>query len=207
MLVAALLLAVGPVAAHPLELAGIYEIHQMEMAGGLELTRDGHFRYAFDYGAASETAAGDWTSDGKTVRLTSNPMPKDPAFTLLSDTPAPLGDLYVALAQGNVSWSPLTAIVTLDGVARPVAIQAEDDGRVVIPAGHRATSVQLKMPIYEAADRPVPLGAERGHRLLFRLDPNDAGQAPFRGEALRVDGSSLVMHRYDAEIIFRREQQ
>ena len=39
---------------------------------------------------------------------------------------------------------------------------------------------------------------------MFRLDMNDAGQAPFRGEPLTIEGKTLVMHRYDANIIFRR---
>ena len=30
--------------------AGLYEIDQMEMAGGLELRPDGRFRYGLDYG-------------------------------------------------------------------------------------------------------------------------------------------------------------
>ena len=42
-LAAALLLA-APLAAQ--ELAGFYEINQMEMGGGLELRPDGRFRYA-----------------------------------------------------------------------------------------------------------------------------------------------------------------
>ena len=46
----------------------------MEMGGGLELRADGHFRYALTYGAMDEEAEGDWTFDGKTVRLNSNPM-------------------------------------------------------------------------------------------------------------------------------------
>ena len=33
---------------------GLYEIDQMEMAGGLELQPNGRFRYAFDYGAVRE---------------------------------------------------------------------------------------------------------------------------------------------------------
>jgi hypothetical protein len=41
------------------ELAGRYEIRQMEMAGGLELQPNGRFRYALEYGAASERGEGD----------------------------------------------------------------------------------------------------------------------------------------------------
>ena len=47
---AALALGAAPAPAlSPAKLAGFYEIHQMEMAGGLELKRDGHFRYALFY--------------------------------------------------------------------------------------------------------------------------------------------------------------
>ena len=74
---AALLLAVPACAtaeATP-QVAGLYEIDQMEMAGGLELRADGRFRYAFDYGAVSEEAEGKWKLDGTTVILTTDPMP------------------------------------------------------------------------------------------------------------------------------------
>lgn len=55
--------------------AGLYRINQMEMAGGLELSPDGRFRYGFDYGAVSEGGEGNWTfEDGKVV-LTTDPMP------------------------------------------------------------------------------------------------------------------------------------
>lgn len=199
---AALLIGANPQPSAPL--AGVYATNQMEMAGALELKADGHFRYQFDYGAASEVAQGDWALDGNIVRLTSNPMPRQPAFSLLKDDPAPAGELYVAVGGGDVTWTPITAIVALEGMDRPVAIYAEDDGQVILPPGKRATSVRLLMPVYEAADDPVVLSADRGHRLLFRLDMNDAGQAPFRGEPLTIEGKTLVMHRYDANIIFRR---
>ena len=55
--------------------AGLYEINQMEMAGGLELRPDGRFRYAFDYGAVSEESEGRWTFEDGTVVLTTDPMP------------------------------------------------------------------------------------------------------------------------------------
>ena len=55
--------------------AGLYEINQMEMAGGLELRPDGRFRYAFDYGAVSEESEGRWTVEDGTVVLTTDPMP------------------------------------------------------------------------------------------------------------------------------------
>lgn len=73
---AALLLAVAQAAILP-DISGMYETQQIEVAAGLELQPGGHFRYALDYGAVSEQTEGDWTFDGTTLRLTSNPMPPE----------------------------------------------------------------------------------------------------------------------------------
>ena len=70
---AALLLAAAP-AAEP-QYAGLYRINQMEMAGGLELSPNGRFRYAFDYGAVSEGAEGKWSVEDGKILLTTDPMP------------------------------------------------------------------------------------------------------------------------------------
>ena len=59
----------------PPEAGGLYQIDQMEMAGGLELQPNGRFRYAFDYGAVSEVSEGKWAVEGGTVLLTTDPMP------------------------------------------------------------------------------------------------------------------------------------
>lgn len=72
-LIAALLLGAASPAAE--KVAGLYEIDQMEMAGGLELRPNGRFRYALEYGAVSEQAEGVWTVDDGIVRLTTKPMP------------------------------------------------------------------------------------------------------------------------------------
>ena len=73
---AALLTLVAPATVQ--QVAGLYEIAQMEMAGGLELRADGRFAYAFDYGAVSETAEGKWMrrADGEVI-LTTEPMPPE----------------------------------------------------------------------------------------------------------------------------------
>jgi hypothetical protein len=59
------------------DLAGLYQTQQIEVAAALELQQGGHFRYALEYGAVSEATEGDWTFDGSTLRLTSNPMPPE----------------------------------------------------------------------------------------------------------------------------------
>lgn len=205
---AAIALLLSQPASAPRSLAGLYVIHQMEMGGALELQHSGHFRYELDYGAVSETAEGDWTSDGKTVRLTSNPMPVEPDFALVRDDPAPAGELYVAVEDGPFgTWTPLTVELQVDGFDRPILAYAEDDGRVEPPEGHRILSVKMQLPAYETGGAPVELSADRGHHMLFRVEQNDIGTAALRGETLTLDGSSLVMHRYDADIVFRREKR
>lgn len=70
MLIAALLLAA--VEAPPL--TGFYRSNQMEVGAALELDPDGRFLYQLDYGAVSEAAEGNWSSDGTTVYLTATRM-------------------------------------------------------------------------------------------------------------------------------------
>jgi hypothetical protein len=71
----ALLLALSP-AASASSVAGLYEINQMEMGGGLELRPDGRFRYALEYGAVSEVAEGNWSLEDGHVLLTTDPLPR-----------------------------------------------------------------------------------------------------------------------------------
>ncbi|HEU5482094.1 MAG TPA: hypothetical protein VFU80_03225 [Sphingomicrobium sp.] len=189
------------------DLAGLYVTDQMEMAGALELRGDGRFRYQFDYGAVSESAEGGWAAKGQKVELTSEPMPKAPDFALVRDEPAPNGKLFVAVEDAGFSWSPMRVQVALEGVKEPVELHAGGDGQVIVPQGRRATSVSMMVPVYGVAGTPVVLGAGRGHRLLFRLEANDIGKAAFRAEPVVIDGTSLVMKRYDTTIVFRRAGQ
>lgn len=205
-LASALLLATGsPQPAG--DVAGVYVTNQMEMAGALDLQPGGRFRYQLDYGAVSEQAEGEWTSDGRSVRLTSKPMPKLRAFTLVRDDPAPDGQLFVALDNPDLRWSPLEAEVTPAGGGKPIVLSAGDDGRVELPKGVRAASVKMVFPVYDAAGESVKLSAGSGHRLLFRLDPNDLGKAAFRGYELPLDADAIIMHRYETTIVFRRSDK
>lgn len=69
MIGAALLLALANPA-----VAGFYRSHQMEIGAALQLDDDGRFQYQLDYGAVSESAEGNWSSDGRTVFLTATRM-------------------------------------------------------------------------------------------------------------------------------------
>jgi len=70
MIFAALLLAM----AQPSTVGGFYRSNQIEIGAALQLDDDGHFQYQLDYGAVSESAEGNWSSDGSTVFLTATRM-------------------------------------------------------------------------------------------------------------------------------------
>ena len=46
----------------------------MEVGAALELEDDGKFQYQLDYGAVSESAEGNWSTDGQIVYLTATRM-------------------------------------------------------------------------------------------------------------------------------------
>lgn len=70
MILTALLMAAEIIA----PVTGFYRSNQMEVGAALQLDEDGHFQYQLDYGAVSESAEGNWTSDGTTVFLTATRM-------------------------------------------------------------------------------------------------------------------------------------
>jgi hypothetical protein len=201
-LAAALLLAAASPAAE--KVAGLYEVNQMEMGGGLELHHDGRFRYALEYGAVSEVGEGKWTSDGKTVRLTSDPMPKAPAFQIVKDDPAPPGELWVEFENPGFDWGGwLEMLVTVEGVNTLIRTGPDDRGRVDV-GQHKVTAIQPIVPVYEQFGAPLKLAPGRGHRLTIRFLRNDLGQARFSNEPVVIDGDGLVIERYDTPIRFRR---
>lgn len=203
MVLAALMLAAAPVEAAQSP-AGTYRIQQMEMAGGLELRADGRFRYALDYGAASEEAEGKWTSDGTTVRLTSDPMPRAPQFALVRDDPAPKGELWIEVEKAGFGWGGrINAIATAQGTSERGLVTIGADGRVD-SGGRVLTSIEPLVPVYATPAGRIALSTERGHRLLLRFHANDLGKAAFNGEALGRSGGDLVLKRYDTTIRFVR---
>lgn len=199
--IAALLLvaSAGSAQASP---AGVYEIHQMEMGGALELKRDGHFRYAFTYGAVDEEGEGDWTFDGKAVRLTSNPMPKAPAFELVRDEPAPKGELYLTLEDPGFPWGHGLEVLAADANKNAFEVEADETGRVDLSGKPPITAIAPEMPVYGPTGDTFPLTADRGHRLLFRFHANDLGKVRFDKQPFQRSGSDLLLERYGTTIRF-----
>lgn len=67
--------------------SGFYRSTTPEVGAAIELEPDGHFLYAFDYGAVSETAEGSWTLSGNEVRLTATKAEGAWRGASLSDSP------------------------------------------------------------------------------------------------------------------------
>jgi hypothetical protein len=203
-LLSIVLLAAAPAPASD-SVAGVYQSQQMEIGAALELRKDGHFRYQLDYGAVSEGAEGDWTFDGKTVRLTSKPMPKAPSFELVRDDPAPSGELYMTLEDPGFEWGHgLEAIAKVRGEESGFEISAGEGGRVDLTDKPPIEAIAPLMPVYGPTGDIFPLRPDRGHKLLIRFHRNELGKAAFRDEPLTVDGTALVLSRYDARIRFLR---
>ncbi len=198
--VAAIALALAPVTG----VAGLYATHQMEVAGGLELKPDGHFRYALSYGAVDEEGEGSWTLDGSTVHLTSNPMPKAPSFELVRDDPAPRGELSMKLEDPGFEWGhPLEAIAKGES-PEGFEISADDSGRVDLAGKPPLRMLAPEMPVYGPTGDIFTLSPDRGHRLLFRFHRNDLGHARFDREPLERSGGDLLLRRYDTTFRFAK---
>jgi len=185
-------------------IAGFYEAHQMEVGAALDLQKNGHFRYQLDYGAVSEHAEGDWTFDGKTVKLTTRPAPKLPAFDLVRDDPAPVGEVVMVLdPPGFGSGYRLDAVGIDAATGEKGLVTTDGDGRVRA-GGHRLSAIEPMVPVYGTVGGHFPLSADRGHRLTLRFRANDLGTAAFNREALPLTPKGLVLTRYDREIRFIR---
>jgi hypothetical protein len=194
-----MLVAMAPVGTLP----GLYRSQQMEVGAGLELKEDGRFRYALEYGAVSELGEGKWTSDGKIVRLTSDPMPKAPAFEIIRDDPAPAGELWVNFEDPGYWGGPLEMLLTVEGEKALLRGEPDTSGRVHA-GGKRVLAIQPIIPVYEQFGAPLPLSPDRGHKVTVRFLPNDLGKARFSNQPVSIDGDALVIERYGTPIRFER---
>ena len=134
------LLAAAPVTGD--SLVGVYETHQMEVAAGLELKRGGKFEYGLSYGAVDEVGQGNWSFDGKAVHLTSDPMPRAPAFELVRDEPAPKGELSMTLEDPGFEWGHgLEAIAKGDSARAFSFLQQQQKQLASLPPEGRGTGL------------------------------------------------------------------
>jgi hypothetical protein len=185
-------------------MAGLYQSQEMEVGAVLELKPDGHFRYQLDYGAVSEHAAGDWTFDGKTVRLMARPKPNPPAFELVRDDPAPGGELSIAVEPPGFGPVYRLDAIGIDAATGEQGLVTTDEQGRVQAGGHKLSAIDPLVPVYGGVGGHFPLTPGGGHRLLLRFHANDIGVAPFDAEPLALTEGALVLNRYDRAIRFMR---
>jgi hypothetical protein len=207
---ALVLLAATPAAADPpRSFAGLYRINQMEMAGGLELSPNGRFRYALEYGAVSEEGEGKWRRSGKVVLLTSDPMPTAPDFKVVRDDPAPKGEIVVQLEPPGFGsmGDRVEVLFTAKGHGYPdiYHLDLDGDGRATLPSGVPVLIIP-KVPVFGDLGTAIPLSPDRGHKLLLRFLPNDLGKPRFNAQRLVPEGETLILYRYDATIVLKPVQ-
>lgn len=201
-LLALLIAAAGPTTA---SVAGRYQAQQMEVGAALELKKDGHFRYQLDYGAVSEHAEGDWSFDGKNVRLTTKPPPHRPSFELVRDDPAPAGEISLSVEPPGFGADGyrIDAVGTDAASGEKGLVTTDDEGKV-LAGSHRLSAIEPMVPVYGEVGGRFPLSGERGHHLLLRFHANDLGTAAFDREPLLLTPRGLVLNRYESEIRFIR---
>ena len=176
----------------------------MEVGAALELQKNGHFRYQLDYGAVSEHAEGDWTFDGKSVRLTTRPAPKVPSFELVRDDPAPVGEVAMTLEPPGLGQDYRLDAIGTDATSGEQGLVTTDEQGRVLAGSHKLSAIDPMVPVYGMVGGHFALSAERGHRLLLRFHANDLGTAAFDKESLVLTPKGLVLDRFDEEIRFIR---
>ncbi len=183
---------------------GIYDGGQTEMAVGLELRKDGRFRYGLSYGALDEQAQGTWASDEDQVLLTSDPF-VPPRFTLAGRLDAPAGQLSITLELPNgMSRQYFQAELRLaDGSVVEHQLNDRQEPLAFDPR-EKPVSVALTLPIFGLRSETVDLSGAAGSVVRFRFEPNALGTVAFSKTALRKDHGALILMRHDRTIRFRR---
>jgi len=201
------MVAVAVLLLAPAAIAGLYQAHQMEVGAALELQSNGHFRYQLDYGAVSEQADGNWTFDGKIVRLTTRPKPNSPSFELVRDDSAPVGEVTISVEPPGFGADGYR----IDGIGTDASsggqglVRTDSAGRVD-SGGHKLSAIEPLVPVYGTPGGRFALSQDRGHRLLLRFHANDLGRAAFDNEPLSLSKDELVLNRYETQIRFLRVQ-
>jgi len=182
---------------------GTYDGHEMEIAAGLELKADHHFRYALSYGALDEEAAGTWKISGDEVLLTSDPV-VPPRFVLVSQSQGREGKLKINLdVPSGMSQQYFDALIT-NTKGETERKQLSDDGLVSQIDTTKPAHVRMLLSIFDVVSEPVRLDSNSGYSLNFRFEPHDLGKVAFQSTPLKIVGEELLLDRHGRTIKFKR---
>jgi hypothetical protein len=202
--VAAIALVLGPQSAAAKGWPGHYRVAEgPDIAGELELRKDGRFAYVLAAGALDEHAEGSWREDGSVVRLTTQPKPRPAVFTPAAATAGGPGPVKI-----HVNWPNGNGIAGVDfrvgfAAGDPLEGYTQD-------YGWEAPEDETRQPLWIELEEPVngvvsprfPIPAGQ-HALTFILTPNDLGTTDFEDAALeRTDKGLALSHPRGGQLHF-----
>jgi hypothetical protein len=184
-------------------LVGTYDGHQMEIAAGLELKDDHHFRYGLSYGALDEEAAGTWTVQGDQLLLTSDPV-VPPRFVLVSQSSGTDAKLQINLdVPTGMSQQYFDALITNTN-GETEQKQLGENGLVLeFPSTSKPANLRMLLSIFDVVSEPVKLDSNSGYSLRFRFEPHDLGKVAFQATPLKIVGGELLLDRHGRTIRFK----
>ncbi|WP_343520833.1 hypothetical protein [Sphingomonas sp.] len=175
-------------------LAGEYVHREMELVAGLRLGKDGQFLFGLIVGSLDQEARGRWETDGKRIRLISDPRPVAPVITasrvearpgrpfairLLGPTgrDVPGVDLRIEFDDG----APLDSYMPGEPWSLP-----EDEKRV-------PRFVTFSIPSHQIAFPRMPIESRPGTTAVFDFTPNDFGVVDLTDAVVTVEGDTLTL--------------
>jgi hypothetical protein len=187
-------------------LVGTYDGDQMEIAAGLELKGDHHFRYALSYGALDEEAAGTWTVHGDQLLLTSAPV-VPPCFVLVSQSEGTDAKLQINLdVPSGMSQQYFDALITNTNGATERKQLGEAGLVSEFPTTSKPANIRLLLSIFDVVSEPVKLDSKSGYSLRFRFEPHDLGKVAFQATPLKIVGGELLLDRHGRTIRFKHSR-
>lgn len=202
-----LILAAPAATAVPSEsVAGHYRLTGVQDAASeLELTPDGRFRFYLIYGALDEMAEGTWRQQGARFLLTTQPTPVPARFLLKRAELTAFPGLAVSVTgPDGEGVAGIDISVRFDDGSQAEGYTQEDGWRLEIPAGRKAETISLAIPIYDVQSPDFPLNTARANALGFILEPNDLGRADFRDLPLEQGDGYVEMLRDGARLRYER---
>ncbi|NIJ18491.1 hypothetical protein FHS95_000160 [Sphingomonas naasensis] len=186
--------------------AGEYRLSEMELVAGIRLNADGSFQYGLTVGALDESAQGRWEAAGNRIRLTSVPRPVAPTIAPARiETAAPGTPFAIRLVWPNGRDVP--------GVDLRIAFDSGEPldsylagGPWSLPEGERRVPrfVTFSLAPYRLQSARLPLDAATGRVAMFTLTPNDFGVIDLSDVPAEIVGDTLVLHRPEGTMRFKR---
>lgn len=178
-----------------------------DVASGLEIGKDGHFRYFLSVGAVDEEAEGVWTCDKGTLKLTTQPMPKPAAFRLDKVTDGEEAPFALVVTWPNGRGVPGVDFRIDFASGEPVTGYTQEDGWARDFEDRWPTGVQFAEPFYGTESVLLPVPQRRGIRLHVVLEPNDMGKAAFSDTPVTQEDGKLILRWRGGKLPYARDEE